>query len=145
MFTKIIQYKLFRGENVPPNHCEQLVKSEIPAISNAFVVGDKRKYLTVLITLKTQMAPETGEPQDELAAETLKWMETLKLKYTRLSEILAGPDETVMQALQSGIERANKYAISNATKIQKFALLPHDFSIPTGKNRIFQKISELRC
>lgn len=87
------------------------------------------------------MAPESGEPEDELAAETFKWMETLKLKYTRLSEIHeAGPDPTVMKALQNGIDRANKYSISNATKIQKFALLPHDFSIPTGKTRIFEKV-----
>lgn len=122
------------GENIPPNHCEQLVKSEISAISNAFLVGDKRKFLTVLISLKTQMAPDTGEPRDELAAETLKWIDSMDLKYTTLSEVLAaGPDPTVIKALQAGIDRANKQAISNAQKIQKFALLPHDFSIPTGE------------
>lgn len=122
------------GENIPPNHCEQLVKSEISAISNAFLVGDARKFLTVLISLKTQMAPDTGEPRDELAAETLKWIDSMDLKYTTLSEIIAaGPDEKVVQALQHGIDRANRNAISNAQKIQKFALLPHDFSIPTGE------------
>jgi long-chain-fatty-acid--CoA ligase ACSBG len=80
------------------------------------------------------MAPETGEPRDELAAETLKWIDSLELKYTKLSEILeAGPDPVVVKALQSAIDRANKNAISNAQKIQKFAILPHDFSIPTGE------------
>lgn len=122
------------GENVPPNHCEMLVKSEISAISNAFLVGDKKKFLTVLIALKTQMAPDTGAPLDELSIETLKWLDSLDLKYTKLSEIMsAGPDPVVMRALQSGIDRANKNAISNAQKIQKFALLPHDFSIATGE------------
>lgn len=58
----------------------------------------------------------------------------MDLKYTKLSEILnAGPDPIVMQALQSGVDKANRNAISNAQKIQKFALLPHDFSIPTGE------------
>lgn len=122
------------GENIPPNHCEMLVKSEISAISNAFLVGDKKKFLTVLIALKTQMAPDTGAPQDDLSLETLKWLESMDLKYKRLSQILeAGPDPTVMKALQAAVDRANRNAISNAQKIQKFALLPHDFSIPTGE------------
>lgn len=111
-----------------------LVKSECTAISNAFLVGDKKKYLTILITLKTQMAPETGAPLDDLAMETLKWLESLGLKYKTLSGILdAGPDPIVMNSLQAALDRANKNAISNAQKIQKFAVLPHDFSIPTGE------------
>jgi len=122
------------GENIPPNHCEMLVKAECPAISNAFLVGDKKKFLTVLISLKTQMNPSDGAPLDDLAMETLKWLDSLDLKYRKLSEILeAGPDAVVMKSLQGAVDRANKNAISNAQKIQKFALLPHDFSIPTGE------------
>jgi len=113
---------------------EQLVKAEISAVSNAFLIGDKRKFLTILLTLKTQMAPETGHPLDDLAMETIKWLENMDLKYTKLSEILeAGPDPKVVQAIQEGIDRANRNSISNAQKVQKFAILHHDFSIPTGE------------
>lgn len=121
------------GENIPPNYIEQLVKAELPAVSNAFLVGDRKKYLTILITLKTLMAPDTGMPLDVLAEETIKWLDKLNLNYTKLSEVLDGPDPYVLKAVQEGIDRANKKAISNAQKIQKFRILPHDFSIATSE------------
>lgn len=121
------------GENIPPVAIENLVKGECSAISNAFLIGDKRKFLTMLVTLKTEMNSE-GSPKDELASEALKWLEELELKYTKLSEILAaGPDPKVVQTIQEAINRANKNSVSNAQKVQKFAILPHDFSIPTGE------------
>lgn len=95
------------GENIPPVHVESLVKAECSAISNAFLVGDKRKYLTMLITLKTEMDVD-GNPIDELASDSVKFMEGLGLNYRKLSEVLDAEDEIVTKAINEAISRANK-------------------------------------
>lgn len=52
----------------------------------------------MLITIKTQMAPDSGIPLDDLAEEAVKWMKDLGLNYKKLSEILNnGPDPIVLQ------------------------------------------------
>lgn len=51
----------------------------------------------MLITIKTQMAHDSGMPLDDLAEEAIQWMQDLGLNYTKLSEILNGPDPTVLQ------------------------------------------------
>eukprot|EP00483_Globobulimina_turgida_P001449 UN01451 len=42
------------GENIAPVPIEHIIKTICSAISNCVVIGDNRKYLTMLITLKTQ-------------------------------------------------------------------------------------------
>jgi len=39
------------GENIPPVPIEHRIKAEVPFLSNVFVIGDHRKYLTCLVTL----------------------------------------------------------------------------------------------
>lgn len=87
----------------------------------------------MLATLKTELDSD-GAPRDDLAPETLRWMQEMNLTYTKLSEVIAaGPDAKVMESLNEAVVRANKNSASNAQKIQKIAILPRDFSIPTGE------------
>lgn len=42
------------GENVAPVLIEDNIKAELPIISQAMVVGDRRKFLSILLTLKVK-------------------------------------------------------------------------------------------
>ncbi|XP_060536801.1 very long-chain-fatty-acid--CoA ligase bubblegum isoform X3 [Cylas formicarius] len=122
------------GENVPPVPIEQHVKKELPALSNVFLVGDKRKFLSLLVTLKTEVDSETGAPNDSLIHSVQSWLQGLGVAAKTVTEVLeTGPDQRILDALQAGIDRVNKKATSNAQRIQKVAILPADFSLATGE------------
>jgi long-chain-fatty-acid--CoA ligase ACSBG len=121
------------GENIPYIRIENQVKNECSAISNAFLVGDNKKFLTMLVTLKTEMS-EDGSQLDQLAPETISWLQEIGLNYTKLSEVLSnGTDPKVVKAIQNSVQRANEKAISNAQKVQKFEILPQDFTMNSGE------------
>lgn len=58
------------GENVPPVLIENQIRKVLPCISNVMVVGDKRPFLTCLISL-LQDPPQSGTI-DPVAREFLK-------------------------------------------------------------------------
>lgn len=43
------------GENIPPVPIEDAVKEAVPLISNAMLIGDKRKFLSMLLTIKVSL------------------------------------------------------------------------------------------
>ncbi|XP_030033361.2 long-chain-fatty-acid--CoA ligase ACSBG2 isoform X2 [Manduca sexta] len=121
------------GENVAPVIIEQAVQAELLHVGFAVLIGDRRKFLSILLTLKCKVNSETGEPMDELETDTKRWVASLGSNATTISQITRTKDEAVYKAIEAGIARANKQAISNAQKIQKFAVLPVDFSVSTGE------------
>ena len=72
-------------------------------------------------------------PGDRLTPEALDWVQSVNSSATTVSQILQTTDVNVMRAIQAGIERANKNAVSRAQKIQKWSILPIDFSVPGGE------------
>jgi len=50
-----------------------------------------------------------------------------------VDDILRGPDNVLMSALQAGIDRANSQAVSNAAKVQRWTVLPRDLSVGGGE------------
>ncbi|CAD7942467.1 unnamed protein product [Amoebophrya sp. A25] len=116
------------GENIAPVPIEDWVKGNFAAFSNFVMIGDKRKFNSCLITLKcvgaTGMEPGTNELTPEVQAlfPGLRTVEEAIL------------DERVQAYCQSALTKVNANStvvISNACKIQKFAILGRDFSAAT--------------
>ncbi|XP_054528390.1 long-chain-fatty-acid--CoA ligase ACSBG2 isoform X4 [Pan troglodytes] len=121
------------GENVPPIPVETLVKKKIPIISNAMLVGDKLKFLSMLLTLKCEMNQMSGEPLDKLNFEAINFCRGLGSQASTVTEIVKQQDPLVYEAIQQGINAVNQEAMNNAQKIQKWVILEKDFSIYGGE------------
>ncbi|XP_058394027.1 long-chain-fatty-acid--CoA ligase ACSBG2 isoform X1 [Diceros bicornis minor] len=121
------------GENVPPVPIENMVKEKLPIISHAMLVGDKAKFLSILLTLKCEVDGMSGEPLDRLSLEAIKFCQNLGSQATTVTEILELRDPLVYGAIQRGIDAVNQEAVSNAQRIQKWVILEKDFSISGGE------------
>jgi long-chain-fatty-acid--CoA ligase ACSBG len=52
-----------------------MIKEELPCVSTAMLIGDKRKFLSVLLTLKSDINLDTGAPTDKLIGVSRDWYE----------------------------------------------------------------------
>uniref|UniRef100_T1J838 long-chain-fatty-acid--CoA ligase n=1 Tax=Strigamia maritima TaxID=126957 RepID=T1J838_STRMM len=121
------------GENISPILIENFVKKLLPVVSNCMLIGDKRKYLTMLLTLKTEVNPESMEPIDDLNVIAIQWCESVGSSAKKVSEILQTKDPNVMAGIQKGIDEYNKkFTISRAQKIQKWTILSQNFCFHNG-------------
>ena len=118
------------GKNIAPQKIENLLKLK-KHISNAMVVGDKRKFLTAIIALDREAFLDeldslgiSGHPEYESLAKDLK----------------------IREVLEKEIEEVNKDLASFET-IKGFIVAPSDFTIENGhitpslklKKKIIQK------
>jgi long-chain acyl-CoA synthetase len=103
------------GKNVAPQNVENLLKSS-PYVSQVLVYGDRRKFLSALITL------------DEDAIG--RWARDRGIAFTNHAEVSQHPE--VFRFLQAVVDDKNRSLASYET-IKKFAILDHDFSIEAGE------------
>lgn len=118
------------GENIAPVPIEDAVKEYCPAISNIMMLGDKMKFNICFVTLKAKGATGEKPGTDELDGAALKLVPGV----TTVSEAMG--NETFIKTITKAITAANKngkVCPSNAAKIQKFCILPSDFSVETGE------------
>ena len=118
------------GENVPPVLIEDELKRAMPALSNAMVIGDKRKFLTVLLCLKVEVDAD-NIPTNKLTGTALEVSKEIKSSATTTLEAMN--DEKWQRYFDEGVKAANEKATSRAQRVGKWALLPTDFSEKGGE------------
>eukprot|EP00413_Alexandrium_margalefii_P011835 CAMPEP_0204532328 /NCGR_PEP_ID=MMETSP0661-20131031/11664_1 /ASSEMBLY_ACC=CAM_ASM_000606 /TAXON_ID=109239 /ORGANISM="Alexandrium margalefi, Strain AMGDE01CS-322" /LENGTH=543 /DNA_ID=CAMNT_0051538559 /DNA_START=3 /DNA_END=1631 /DNA_ORIENTATION=- len=118
------------GENIAPVPVEEHVKLLCPALSNVMMVGDKRRYNVALVTLQAEGSTGEFPGSDNLTGVALDVNPQVKTVSAAMT------DPVWRKYIQAGIDGANsnaKICQNNAWKIQRFAILPRDFSIQTGE------------
>ena len=118
------------GENIPPVLIENEFKLAMPALSNCMVIGDKRKFLTIVLCLLVEMN-EDGSPSNKLCGAALETAKTIGSAATTTQEAKTCPK--FEQYFNKGMEHANGQTTSRAQRVAKWTLLETDFSEPTGE------------
>uniref|UniRef100_A0A673M3C2 long-chain-fatty-acid--CoA ligase n=1 Tax=Sinocyclocheilus rhinocerous TaxID=307959 RepID=A0A673M3C2_9TELE len=108
------------------------LKEEVSIISNVMLVGDKKKFLSMLLTLKCNV-DDNGDPTDELTPLAVEYCRQHGVIASKVSEIVNKKEPAIYKTIQEGIDRVNAKATSNAQRVQKWTILQRDFSISGGE------------
>jgi len=103
------------GKNIAPQNVENLLKND-RFVSQAFVYGDRKKYLTALLTL----APE----------EITAWAEKRGIAERDMEALAKHPE--VLRLMRERVDEVNR-GLASFEQVKKFALLGTDFSQETGE------------
>ena len=103
------------GKNVSPQNIENRLKTGA-GISQVVVVGDKRKFLSALLTLDPEALAEVFDRNE----------------WTLPSPAALPADERVKTLLQGYVDAVNQELASYET-IKKFVVLPEDFTVESGE------------
>jgi long-chain acyl-CoA synthetase len=103
------------GKNVTPSNIENMLMSH-PLIEYAMVHGDRRNFLTALISLTSENLPAWAEANGFMG-----------LNFEQITRL-----DAVKQEIQKAINDTNKH-LANFETIKKFIILPKPFDIETGE------------
>jgi long-chain acyl-CoA synthetase len=99
------------GKNITPKNIEGAVKNH-PLVSEAVLIGDRRNYLTMLITLDPEAAERFLKERGESAP--------------------AHESKAVRETLDKALEEVNR-TLARVETVKKFTVLPRPFSIEHGE------------
>lgn len=115
------------GENVAPVPVETFIKKMCPALSQAVMIGDKRKYCSIIVSIACK--EDNGIPTSELE-------EHAKLINPNVKTVEEAMNDDVWhQYLRKGIQEYNNnqaICVSNSCRIKYFQILHKDLSVHDG-------------
>ena len=118
------------GENVAPVLLEDQVKTAMPCISQCVIIGDNRKYLSMLITLKHEPTPDMNFTEN-LSPIALGELKRLNIEGKNVKELKNNPN--FINYVEQQLEKINARATSRVHNIRKWHLLDGDFTISGGE------------
>jgi len=118
------------GENVAPVLIENEIKAALPEISQCVIIGENKKYLCALITLKHEVVDE-GLPGENLDKHVLASLKEQGVIATKVKDLRTDP--AFVKYIESGFAKANTKAISRAQNVRKWYLLEGDFTVNGGE------------
>jgi long-chain acyl-CoA synthetase len=99
------------GKNIAPKEIEAGLKDD-PLVSEAVLIGDRRKYLTALVTLDPEATAAFAD-------------------HHKLTGLLHESPE-IRRQIQSTVDGVNK-RVGQVAQVKKFAILPRELSIEAGE------------
>lgn len=103
------------GENIAPALVEGYLKG-IPVVSQAVVIGDRQRYLSVLLTLNAERIP----------------VDAMAIGSAATDASTAARDEKFLSFLQRQIDAVNA-RLARVQAVKKFRIIPHDFTVEGGE------------
>jgi long-chain acyl-CoA synthetase len=100
------------GKNIAPRNIEAALRNH-PLVSEAVVIGDRRKFLTVLITLDPEAAPRFRSREGSGDAHDHE-------------------DPAIVAQVQRALDAVNE-ELARVEQVKKFRILPRPFSVETGE------------
>lgn len=118
------------GENISPVVIETKVMAETSIFSSCVAIGDKRKFVSLLICIRCVLNAE-GESTHQLAKDVIDVLQKQGSTATTIEEAMA--DEKVRAYIDEVITRYNAHAVSRAQQIRKWCILPEEFTVGRGE------------
>jgi long-chain acyl-CoA synthetase len=101
------------GKNVAPNNIEAALKNH-PLVGEAVVIGDRRKFLTILVTLDVEAAAQFRQGRG----------------LDRATEVHEHP--AILGEVQRALDAINE-ELARVEQVKKFRVLARPFSIEAGE------------